>query len=248
MRLSRSTEGLERANFDSYRLVNSLRDLRRCVYHRKHNPLFSLLVGKKYRITAEIRDHRHARLCDEKNFRTQVKITSGFDFNSNGVSGKGLLNFSRTKDWSISAERARTVKDLQNFLDLWPPLWGIEPFSSAMLKFLASMSKSFNTFYTVCNREHNSYDSQTILYRMHINIRTVYELCEDLAALRCYKLDAFPQSTSEKEIQLGKFLWKRFIGRLPANNYRKVSNKESHQYVTRKEKVKTTKSGLRKRR
>ena len=204
---SKSLHALNLNSFELYELIKDLSWIRSVAVLRRQNPIYFKAAVERYQRSAA--GHKVAtedRFHDKSN-RALHKLAFGQDWKSSWPGERKVRRVQKSNSWH---------KQLVSACDACPPRWTIEPMQIAMKLTLRQLRDSYRNAYYILNvgRPRKLPSAAFLKLRMLIdNIRycsmELYELLDEMAALRYHRLRLFPDSFSLAEVQLGEQLWRR---------------------------------------
>lgn len=206
-RFSKSLHALNLNSFELFALIRDLDRIRSVAVLRRQNPIYFKAAVERYqRIAAGHKVATEDRFHD-KSARALHKLAFGQGWKSSWPSVRKVHQGQKSSDWH---------KQLVSVCNACPPRWTIEPMQIVITLTLRQLSESYSDVYNILNVGRPRKLPISAFHKLQMlidNIRycsmELYELLDEMAALRYHRLGLFPDSFSLAEVQLGEQLWRR---------------------------------------
>jgi hypothetical protein len=206
-RVSETVHALDLNTFELLELIKDLDKIRSVAVHRRQNPTYFKAAVERYQRVAAGHKVAIGDRFHYKSARVHHKLAFGQKWKSHTPSVRKVHHGQKPDEWH---------RQLVSVCSACPPRWTIEPMQTIMTLTLRQLSQSYRNVYNGLNAGCGRKIPTAAFHQLRMLIDNsrdcsmeLYELVDEMAALRYHRLQLFPDSFSLAEVQLGEQLWLR---------------------------------------
>jgi hypothetical protein len=211
-RMTESIQALLTTTVDLDQLKKELYFVRRMMGHRTKNPEYFKAGVEHLRVMATVRQVETTSLVRDKALPLHLKTSDGQQW------ARSLTNRHQYSNWR---EYSRGLEAIMNAN---PPRWTIEPLRNSTRIMLFQLHRTLIRLgeYTYANRTLKNSTLFRMIRRSHHTIldssARIYELLDEMVALRYHRLHCFTDVSLGKEVELGRRLWQQILVEAPSGS------------------------------